>query len=166
MSHYTLQLLADLQSAILTRWLECPPHFFEMGLPERWLDPPEGYDGPPMGFGRDDDEESPLGLPWLDDDETESTAPPPESAHVMANLDFERSISEMEQWRDEKPPERQDMFYHFGFEPVQFPPAERLSDGVKLYAAHSRHRAWVSASNSSSLSRSAGGNCTGSKPKW
>ena len=53
---------------------------------------------------------------------------PPESAQVMANLEFERSISEMEQWRDEKPPERQDMFYHFGFEPVQFPPAERLSD--------------------------------------
>ncbi len=129
MSLYTLQLLADLQSAILSRWLEYPPHYFEMGLPERWLDPPEGYDGPPMGFGLDD-EAAPSGLPWLeeDDDETESTTPPPESAQVMANLDFERSISEMEQWRDEKPPERQDMFYHFGFEPMQFPPAERLSD--------------------------------------
>jgi len=78
----------------------------------------------------DDDAAAP-GLPWLDDedDETDSaTLPPPESAQVMANLDFERSISEMEQWRDETPPSRQDMFYHFGFEPVQFPPADRLTD--------------------------------------
>jgi len=129
MTHYTLQLLSDLQSAILDRWRVYPPHYFEMGIPDRWLDPPDGYDGPPCGFGHDNDDDGPLGLPWLDDDDpTENTAVPPESAQVMANLDFERSTSEMEQWRDEKPPERQDMFYHFGFEPVQFPPAERLSD--------------------------------------
>lgn len=34
----------------------------------------------------------------------------------------------MEQWRDETPPQRQDMFYHFGFAPEQFPPAEQLTD--------------------------------------
>jgi hypothetical protein len=144
MSPYLLHLLSDLQSAILARWRECPPHYYEMGVPERWLDPPQGYDGPPRGFGHDDDGPPP-GLSWLDDDaETASPAPPPtESEQVMANLDFERSIAEMEQWRDETPPERQDMFYHFGFEPEQFPPAERLSDEELEALTHALCRLWA-----------------------
>jgi hypothetical protein len=129
MTRYTIQLLSDLDAATLARWRVCPPHFFEMGVPERWLDPPEGYDGPPLGYGLEND--APPALPWLDEEEDadSATLPPPESAKVMADLELERDISEMEQWLHETPPERQDMFYHFGFEPLQFPPADRLSDG-------------------------------------
>lgn len=122
MSPYLSHLLSDLLSAILTRWQEHPPHYFEMGIPERWLDPPEGYDGPPMGFGLKEDGPLP-GLSWLDDED----ASPPESERLLADLEFEKSMAEMEQWRDEAPPARQDMYYHFGFEPEQFPPVDRLT---------------------------------------
>ncbi|HLF65540.1 MAG TPA: hypothetical protein VI603_17365 [Saprospiraceae bacterium] len=51
-----------------------------------------------------------------------------ESEQVTENLDFERGTAEMEQWRDEKPPARQDMYYHFGFKPEQFPSEDRMTD--------------------------------------
>ncbi len=34
MSLYTIQLLADLQSAILAQWRACLPHYYEMGVPD------------------------------------------------------------------------------------------------------------------------------------
>ncbi len=137
MHTYTTQLIHDLESAILARWHERPPHYFEIGATwaAPWLTPPEGYTGPEAGFGQDDPDAYPPLPDFMLDEETEETedftseetAPELESESGL-NLEFEKTIAEMEQWRDEKPPERQDMFYHFGFEPEQFPPAELLSD--------------------------------------
>ncbi len=122
---YIQQLTADLEAAILSRWQEHPPHYFEMGLTnEPGLTPPVGYTGPPAGFGYDD----PTPLPdWMlgisdvggkEEDEAEDDFDP----------NTEKALAEMEQWRDEDAPEHQDMFYHFGFKPEQFPPAEQLTD--------------------------------------
>ena len=140
MSPYLTQLLADLHAAILTRWQERPPHYFEMGFSaERWLDPPAGYTGPPMGFGLDDDGPAP-GIFDLDDDDD---APPPESERLLAGLELEKTIAEMEQWRDETPPAQQDMYYHFGFRPEQFPPAERLTDAELEALTQALCRLWA-----------------------
>ncbi len=123
MQNYLTQLYADLEATILDRWRSCPPHYFEMGLPERWLDPPAGYAGPPFGFGHEEDEEI--------------------KNSYLATLEFEKTIAEVEKFVEEKP--RITMFDHFGFVPEQFPPAEKLTDGqmesltepiCRLWAAH------------------------------
>ena len=125
MSSYIFYLLSDLEAAILARWREFPPHYFEMGISEQFLDPPSGYDGPPPGFGLKEDN-PPSDLPWQN--ESEQMDQSSESDQVLENMDIEKSHAEMEQWLDERPPSRQDMYYHFGFEQEQFPPADRLTD--------------------------------------
>ncbi len=130
MHHYTTQLLHDLEAAILARWNERPPHYFEIGAPwaALWLTPPEGYTGPEVGYGHDNPNAyAPLPDFMLDDEDKETTAIAA-TDDAVANIEFEKTIAEMEQWRDETPPERQDMFYHFGLLPEQFPPADRLTD--------------------------------------
>lgn len=106
MTNYITQLLADLQTVTLNRWNKQPPHYFEMGMNDLWLDPPAGYKGPPFGFGHEENEE------------IKNT--------YLATLKFEATIGEVEQFVADKP--RITMFDHFGFEPEQFPPAEKLTD--------------------------------------
>lgn len=106
MQTYLFQLHNDLENAILHRWNVCPPHYFEMGIPDRWLNPPVGYAGPPLGFGHEEDEVI--------------------KNSYLSILEFEKTIAEVESYVEEKP--KINMFDHFGFEPEQFPPAEKLSD--------------------------------------
>jgi hypothetical protein len=144
MSTYILQLLADLEAAILARWKECPPHYFEMGLPDQFLDSPAGYDGPPFGFGLK--EEGPTtDFTWQDEEGAahQSSVQLSESEKVIENLDFERSISEMEQCLEESPPKRWDMYYHFGFVPEQFPPVHTLADEELDVLVESLCRFWA-----------------------
>lgn len=106
MSPYLHHLHADLSAAILARWRLSPPHYFEMGIPERWLEPPAGYDGPPFGFGQEEAEA--------------------EKDSYLATLSFEKTLAEVEDYVAARP--KITMFDHFGFEPEHFPPAERLTD--------------------------------------
>lgn len=82
---YLLQLQSDLESAILARWQQHPPHYYEMGVPGPWLTPPAGYDGPPPGFGRGEESEEGAsslftdGDDWLLDEDSQDDGPPPES---------------------------------------------------------------------------------------
>lgn len=99
MERYILQLLQDIEALILQRWRRCPPHFFRAGIPEPYLTPPEGWEE-----GIDDD-------------------------HIIdfdSNIQMDMSFLEMEQWL--KGNADSSMFYHFGLEPEQFPPPERLTD--------------------------------------
>jgi hypothetical protein len=135
MHHYLHHLTADLESAILARWRECPPHYFQLGhLAEPWLTPPEGYDGPPAGYAINDPDAYPPLPDWMlgEEEEEDSGTPdnpvPDDKPLSTADLEVEKTMAEMEQWRDEAPPVQQNMFYHFGFTPEQFPPPEQLSD--------------------------------------
>ena len=123
MLHYLSQLHADLEQTILHRWRARPPHYYEMGIPERWLDPPPGYAGPPFGFGHEEDEAM--------------------KNTYLAQLQLENTLAEVEAYTEETP--RCTMFDHFGFEPEQFPPADKLTDEqlaelteaiLRLWAAH------------------------------
>lgn len=50
MQKYLTQLLSDIETAILIKWRISPPHYYEMGmLAESWIEPPKGYNGPPLG---------------------------------------------------------------------------------------------------------------------
>ncbi len=56
MQNYLTHLLSDIEAATLHRWQKCPPHYYQMGLPERYLEPTAGWDGPPLGYARNDDD--------------------------------------------------------------------------------------------------------------
>lgn len=142
MSSYILQLLSDLEAAIHARWKECPPHYFEMGMPERFLEPPTDYDGPPFGFGIKTEDPS-ADFSWQEKDDSQESMLPSQSEQFIENLNFEASISEMEQWLEETPPVRCDMYYHFGFEPEQFPQAGMLSDNEIENLVLSLCRLWA-----------------------
>ncbi len=160
MKNYLHQLHADLESAILTRWRKCPPHYYEMGVPDPWLKPPTGWEGPPFGFGHgegfvpytgeegeatDDDW---LNLypeePFANEPESAATATAPipeESASTGGDDTFKASIEEMETWMESKP--ELTMFYHFGLEAEQFPPAERLTDEELEALVFAMRRLWA-----------------------
>jgi hypothetical protein len=123
MQHYVNQLFDDLAAITLHRWRECPPHYCEMGITERWLDPPPGYNGPAFGFGQEEDEDL--------------------KSDYLSRLKFEAAIEEVEVYKENRP--KVTMFDHFGFDPALFPPSDRLSDeqldmltaGIcRLLAAH------------------------------
>lgn len=120
MQNYINQLLQDLQSETLNRWRIRPPHYYEMGLPDRWLTPPEGYNGPPIGFGRDENPEKQEGY--------------------MAQLEFEKTQAEVERYITGVAPTN--MFGYFGFESEQFPPAEKLEDGQIQQLCDALCRLW------------------------
>ncbi len=43
METYLAQLLSDLDAATLAQWRRCPPHFYQSGMRDPMLQPPEGY---------------------------------------------------------------------------------------------------------------------------
>jgi hypothetical protein len=143
MQNYIHQLALDLEAAILARWHEHPPHWFQVGyVNDPGLMPPEGYTGPPAGYAYNDPNTYPP-LPDFMYDDPDDTAASEDQPEI--NLEFEKSIAEMEKWRDEDPPQQQDMFYHFGFQLEQFPKADLLTDAqlevlcsllVRLWAAY------------------------------
>lgn len=106
MQKYLTQLIKDIETTILNQWCIQPPHFYEMGMPEKWLDPPHGYAGPPFGFGHDDNETHHEGY--------------------MAQLEYEKVNAEMERFLTKDA--QSNMFDIFGLEFDQFPPADRLQD--------------------------------------
>ncbi len=147
MSPYLLHLHTDLEAAILTRWRQHPPHYYEMGVPDPWLSPPAGYDGPPPGFGRGDDEATESDLEsddhWLFE-ETEDgplPGPPAESLEVLEKMKFDEIIKEVEQYV-ERPPSVT-MFDHFGLAPEAFPPADRLTDEQLGALVRTIRRLWA-----------------------
>ena len=121
LTHYLSQLHTDLEHAILHRWRACPPHYYQMGVPERWLDPPEGYTGPPFGFGQEEDEAM--------------------RNTYLAQLQLEKTFAEVEQYVEGR--HSGTMFGHFGFDPEQFPPAERLTDEQMQALAERLCRLWA-----------------------
>lgn len=104
MQKYLSQLINDLQAATLNRWRICPPHYYEMGMPERWLDVPKGYNGPPFGFGRDEEEKQ----------------------GYLAQLEFEKTQAEIENYIAGEAPAN--MYGYFGFNPEQFPPVQKFEE--------------------------------------
>jgi hypothetical protein len=139
MQNYLAHLLSDIEAAILRRWQQCPPHYYQMGLPDRYLEPPTGWDGPPFGYARNDDalndffaeleQEDVLSDP-LPPDETplptmETEAPNPDN-DLPPDPEFMATIEEVETYLHGKP--ELSMFYHFSFDAAQFPPPEKLTD--------------------------------------
>lgn len=140
MQNYLTHLLSDIEAAILHRWQKCPPHYYQMGLPERYLEPPAGWDGPPLGYARNDDdslddffaelESEDVLSNSLPPDETRSPDPVVEEPNPDGDLppdpEFVATIEEVEDYLHGKP--ELSMFYHFGFDAAQFPPPEKLTD--------------------------------------
>ncbi len=123
MKKYLSQLIKDLQSATLKKWRTQPPHYFEMGIMDKWLTPPDGYDGPPFGFGKGEGSEKRKGY--------------------LAQLKFEKTQAEIENYIAGEAPAN--MYNYFGFEPEQFPPVfkikeeglQQLCDNIcRLWAAY------------------------------
>jgi len=160
MKNYLTQLHADIEAAILARWRKCPPHYYEMGMPDPWLAPPAGWDGPPFGFGHgegfvpytgeEEDDDSTEGDGWPDfvpppaaSGTAGDTPDVPETGEDDATGDdtFLAGIEEMETWMESKP--RLTMFYHFGLEAEQFPPAEKLTDGELDALVFAIRRLWA-----------------------
>lgn len=106
MQKYITQLIEDLQAATLNQWRIRPPHFYEMGMPERWLEPPEGYSGPPFGFGHEEDSERFKGY--------------------LGQLEIEKTQAEIENYIAGEAPAN--MYGYFGFAPEQFPPVEQFQE--------------------------------------
>ena len=144
MKNYLTQLLSDIETVILERWKLCPPHFYQMGLPDRYLDPPQGWEGPPLGYANEDFgrlDEFFAGLEEADvlsnplpveerpatDQEIEIAGDPDISAEENEpNPEFEASIEEVEKYIHDEPVKN--MYYHFGFDAEQFPPSDKLTD--------------------------------------
>jgi len=122
MKNYLLQLLQDIEDTILNQWRVRPPHFYEMGLPEKWLTPPKGYQGPPFGFGHEEDSERNKGY--------------------LAQLEFEKTQAEIEKYISGEAPAN--MFGYFGFEPNQFPPVEKIEDEQLKMLCDAICRLWAS----------------------
>ena len=98
MQKYIHYLLQDIETIILQRWRQCIPHYFQMGIPDPYLCPPEG---------------------WKEADLLQKTEPDSVS-------NFEETIAEMEKWLAGE--EKYSMFSEFGLLPEQFPPQDRLSE--------------------------------------
>ncbi len=98
MDRYIIQLLEDIEDVIFKRWKKCPPHLYQADTNDPFLIPPKAL------------EEQLETLPEL----------------LGSGEDLEHMFDEMKRWvRGEA---NHNMFYHFGLEPVQFPPENRLTD--------------------------------------
>ena len=115
MEKYINQLLTDLEEKILNRWNEQPPHFYGTGMPNMYIEPPEG---------------------WNEDEYKYLKAERPK-------VSFETQIAELEAWMDQA--EQDAMFYKFGLSPEEFPPPSRLTENqlqaivlklLRLWAAY------------------------------
>ncbi len=138
MQNYLTHLLADIEAAILRRWQHCPPHFYQMGVPESWLEPPTGWDGPPPGYARNDEVLDDFFSELESEDVLSNPLPPEETsspileaelkpdATLPPDPEFLATTEEVENYLHGKP--ELFMFYHFGFEPEQFPPPAALTD--------------------------------------
>jgi hypothetical protein len=115
MKKYTQQLFNDLEQKILIRWQEQPPHFYGTGMPNMYLEPPEGWSEAKYDY-----------------EKVEIPKP-----------SFEVSIGEMEQWLEQAAEDS--MFYKMGLLAELFPPVSMLTDEevsalvlklLRLWAAH------------------------------
>ncbi len=109
MQTYINQLINDIEQVILRRWIACPPHFFEAGIPDPYLIEPEGIEKFKAKKGSFDE----AGIS-------------PESKEMMDELEFEKTIAEVEEYVKTDGPHNK--FYHFGFKKEEFPQADKLSD--------------------------------------
>lgn len=133
MNNYITQLLADIEGAILHHWQECPPHFYQMGLYDPFLEPPAGWEGPPLGYANEAGESDDF-FDGVDDalDEPSIFDSPEDEAPLNLGSTEERddrlppSLSEAEDYVHGQPD--RSMFQLFGFEEPQFPPTEKLTD--------------------------------------
>lgn len=121
MKNYLSQLIIDLQSATLNQWRIAPPHYYEMGIPERWINPPEDYKGPRFGFGREEDPEL--------------------KKSYMAQLDLEKTQAELENYLAGNP--SVNMYGYFGFDSEQFPPESKLEDEQLKLLCDALCRLWA-----------------------
>ena len=127
MQKYVEQLLIDIDTIILERWRRCPPHFWQFGIPDPWLVPPEG----------------------LNEVEKEDILKEAETKERVLNRDLEAVHREGERYLEEIP--RSTMFFHFGLRPEVFPPAERLSDEQMDLLVPAIRRLWATFNFSASL---------------
>lgn len=109
MQTYINQLTHDIEQTILRRWSENPPHLFRAGIPERYLIEPEGLEK----FKAKKDTFDEAGIS-------------PKSKKMLTELEFEKTIAEVEKYVESDGPHN--MFYHFEFKKEEFPPADKLSD--------------------------------------
>lgn len=115
MKKYTNQLLPDLEQKILNQWNKQPPHFYGTGMPNMFLEPPEGWNQAEYEY-------------------FEAETPKPS---------VELSINEMENWLEQA--EENSMFYKMDLFLEQFPPVSSLTEGeisalvlklLRLWAAY------------------------------
>jgi hypothetical protein len=155
MQKYLIQLLADIEDAILARWQTCPPHFYQMGIPDHWLEPPQGWSGPPAGYALKDESTDEPSDPWKDENALANPFPPeerPVSAEELKTAftteetspgdeELTPALEEVEKFVNEEPV--LNMYYHFGLDPKQFPLSEQLSDEELGSLATSLCRLWA-----------------------
>jgi hypothetical protein len=98
MQKYINQLLKDLEQKIIDRWNTQPPHYFENGLPDPYVEPPEGWNKEKHDYLKE------------------------ERAEILPEI----QLGEMEKWLDGV--KEGSMFYKFGLMPEQFPPVRRLTE--------------------------------------
>jgi len=98
MEKYIQQLLQEIESVILQRWRKCPPHYYQAGLPEKYLEPPKG---------------------WQEEDASHMV-------NFDSQLQFDMTMMEMGNWLEGAA--ESSMFYHFDLKPEQFPQPEILMD--------------------------------------
>ncbi|MBK9015135.1 MAG: hypothetical protein IPM82_14300 [Saprospiraceae bacterium] len=145
MQNYLTHLLADIEAAILRRWQHCPPHFYQMGLPERWLEPPAGWDGPPPGYARNDDVLDDFFSELEDDDLLSNPLPPEETpspileaelkpdATLPPDPEFLATIEEVQDYLHGKPGTVHVLPFRLRCGAV---PAARCTDGRGTRKAH------------------------------
>jgi hypothetical protein len=157
MQKYLTQLLADIEDAILARWQTIPPHFYQMGIPDLWLEPPLGWNGPPAGYALEENAKEKPFQPREDHNALANPLPPVERALSADELktsftanetppdddeELLAALEEAEQFACEEPV--RNMFYHFGLESYRFPQPGQLSDEELDLLTNSLCRLWAS----------------------
>ena len=109
MQNYINQLIQDIEQTILLQWLENPPHLFQASIPERFLVEPIGIEE----FKAKEKSFDESGIS-------------PESKEMMEELEFGKTIAEVEQYVESDGPHN--MYFHFGLRQELFPSADKLTD--------------------------------------
>jgi hypothetical protein len=119
MKTYLHHLLADIETVIRERWYKCPPHFWQHGIEDPFLIPPEA----------------------LNKEEALELRKTIQLKERIVNSASEASFKVMEDYVSGKT--GLSMVDQFGFQPEAFPPPEKLTEVHLDPLVHSIRRLWA-----------------------